>query len=88
MKVWRGELTVVAALRVVILTIVCGGALAQQPQIGQSAGQDFKDAARSTKSALKKSSVKVEKAVKKGLHKAAEAVRVGTEKVVEMTKPD
>lgn len=51
----------------------------------QSAGQDMKDAGRSTKTASKKLYRKIKRGVKKGVHKTASATENGASKVKEKT---
>jgi len=55
-------------------------------QTGQSAGQDMKDAANSTKSAAKKAGHKTKKETKHAAHATADAADKGANKVKDATK--
>ena len=60
-----------------------GGAPMQKDT--QGAGQDMKDAGRSTERAAKKTGRKTKKETKKGAHKAASSVKKGASKVEKKT---
>ena len=67
-----------------------GGAVAQTATSAtndQSAGQDVKDAAHSTKRAAKKTGHKIKKGTKKVVHKSAGATERGAEKVEDKSAP-
>lgn len=71
-------------LRCAIVFVLLGAGgrmLIAAPAGAQSAGQDMKDAGRSTAHATKKTAHEVKRGVKKGVHKSAHEVDKGARKV-------